>query len=434
VLRNVIEGRLAEARGDEAVALEKYSAALEQWPDNWAVRVRAARIAFDAGDVDRALVELREATRHAPKETDAALDMAQIYLSRGELQEAYAFAMRHIQERGATGPEAHLVAARAAAAAKHMAEATKALEDLGTRSDGKFAAAAVAEHARLTAVVSGPKAGLEALDAGVAKAKLDLSKRENAAALRQAIALAGQLGGPDAALKRVDAALAKAPGRSDLLGMRAAVLANVARFDEARALAEQALAADAKEPFAHLALGLARRGKGDVKGALQSFDRALALDATLSDAGYLAAQTLLRSGDVKGAQARLERFTRTYPDHAGALNDLAWILAEQGKDLKRADQLAQLAARLSDQAETFDTIGYVRLKQERYTDAARAFRIALERNGDYGTARYHLALALNRGGDPAGAKKELQTALAGSAFPEADAARTELARLQGAKP
>jgi predicted Zn-dependent protease len=125
VLRNVIEGRLDEVHGDEKAALEKYTAALEQWPDNWAVRARAARVAFDAGDVDRALVELREVTRHAPKETDAALQMAQIYLSRGQLQDAYAFAWRHINERGATGPEAHLVAARAAAAARRAEEVSK---------------------------------------------------------------------------------------------------------------------------------------------------------------------------------------------------------------------------------------------------------------------------------------------------------------------
>ena len=88
VLRNVLEGRLAELEGDFEQALAKYSAAIDQWPDNWSLRARAAKLAFDAGDVDRALLELREVTRHAPKETDAALQMAQIHLSRGELQEA----------------------------------------------------------------------------------------------------------------------------------------------------------------------------------------------------------------------------------------------------------------------------------------------------------------------------------------------------------
>jgi Tfp pilus assembly protein PilF len=432
VFRNVIEGRLAEVRGDEAEALEKYSAALEQWPDNWGVRARAARVAFELGDVDRALVELREVTRHAPKETDAALQMAQIHLSRGELQEAYAFAWRHINERGATGPEGHLVAARAAAAARRPEEVSKTLEDLIARNDGKFAAVGLAEHARLAAASHGAAAALAALDVAVAKAKLDLSLPENAPALRQAALLATEVDGVDAAIARVDAQLARAPGRADLLGLRGTFLANALRFDEARADAERALAADADAPFGHFALALARRGLGDPKGAVESFDRALALDPTLSDAGYLAAQTLLMNGDTSGGRARLEKLVRVYPDHAGALNDLAWALAESGDDLPRAEKLAEQATRLAGEAEMFDTFGYVRLKQERYDEAARAFRLSLEKNTDYGTARYHLALALGRGGDADGAKKELALALAGSSFPEAEAAKTELARLGGA--
>ena len=430
--RNLIEGRLAEVRGDNAAALEKYSAALEQWPDNWVVRVRAANVAFTLGDVDRALVELREVTRHAPKETDAALQMAQIHFSRGELQEAYAFAWRHINERGAPGPEGHLVAARAAAAARRTDEVAKTLEDLIARSDGKFAAVALAEHSRLLASTQSSAAALVALDAAVAKAKLDLALPQNAAALRQTAMLASETS-IDAALARIDAVLAKAPGRADLLGLRATFLANGGRFDEARKGAEAALAAKADEPFAHFALGLARRGTGDMKGAVESFDRALALDPTLSDAGYLAAQTQLTAGNAADGKRRLEQFVRVYPDHAGALNDLAWLLAEGGTDLPRAEKLAEQAARLGGRAEMFDTFGYVRLKQERYEDAARAFRLSLAKNGGYGTARYHLALALDRSGDAAGAKKELQLALERGSFPESAAAKAELARLEGAK-
>ena len=82
----------------------------------------------------------------------------------------------------------------------------------------------------------------------------------------------------------------------------------------------------------------------------------------------------------------------------------------------------------------FDTFGYVRLKQERFPEAARAFRLALEKNEDYSTARYHLALALVRSGDRAGAKAELKQALASTAFPEAGAAKSELARLENMAP
>jgi tetratricopeptide (TPR) repeat protein len=431
VFRNILEGRLAETRGEGELALEKYGAALAQWPDNWGVRARAARIAYDAGDVERALAELREVTRHAPKETDASLQMAQIHLSRGELQEAYSFAWRHVIERGATGPEGHLVAARAAAAARRPEDVKKTLEDLGRRGEGEFAGVALAENARISAALGGAKQALDALDRGLAQAKLDLTKPENAAVLRQAAMLAFELEGPDAALERVAAVLAQAPGRADLLALRATLLGNAGRFADARAAADQALAVNADEPLAHVALGLARRGSGDFKGAIESFDRALALDASLSEAGYLAAQTLIVSGDVAGGKQRLEQLVRIYPDHAPALNDLAWMLAEEGSDLARAGRLAEQASRLDGRAEMLDTFGYVRLKQERFEEAARAFRRSLDKNAGYATARYHLALALDRSGDRDGAKKELELALASGAFPQADAAKSELARLEG---
>jgi Flp pilus assembly protein TadD len=79
-----------------------------------------------------------------------------------------------------------------------------------------------------------------------------------------------------------------------------------------------------------------------------------------------------------------------------------------------------------------DTFGYVRLKQERYEDAARAFRLSLAKNGGYATARYHLALALDRSGDSAAAREELRQAVSAGTFPELAAAKTELARLEGA--
>ena len=313
-------------------------------------------------------------------------------------------------------------------------EVTRTLEDLGARSDGKFQAVAFAEHARLTALEHGPAPALEALDAGIAKAKLDLALPASFPALRQAAALAAEAKGVEAGLARVDAVLAKAPGRADLLALRANFLANAGRYAEARSTAQQALAANENEALAHLALGLAARGAGDAKGAVASFDRALALDATLSDAGYFAATTLITGGQAAAGRERLEHFVRLYPDHAGALNDLAWMLAEDGQDLGRAEKLAEQATRLSGRAEMFDTFGYVRLKQERFPEAARAFRLALQKNADYTTARYHLALALERSGDRDGAKLELKQALASEAFPEAEAARSELARLERAAP
>ena len=54
----------------------------------------------------------------------------------------------------------------------------------------------------------------------------------------------------------------------------------------------------------------------------------------------------------------------------------------------------------------------------------------MDRDPSYGTARYHLGLALVRQGDREGALEALRAAVGGTEFPEADRARTELARLE----
>ena len=46
----------------------------------------------------------------------------------------------------------------------------------------------------------------------------------------------------------------------------------------------------------------------------------------------------------------------------------------------------------------------------------------------------HLGRALARSGDPAAAQTEFEKALAGAAFPEAEAARAELAHLRAQAP
>ena len=85
--------------------------------------------------------------------------------------------------------------------------------------------------------------------------------------------------------------------------------------------------------------------------------------------------------------------------------------------------------RFSPEPEVLDTLGFVRLQRGELDEAAEAFRNAVERRPDFATVRYHLGLTLARMGDAEGAEEALRAALGGGAFPEAEQARAELARL-----
>jgi tetratricopeptide (TPR) repeat protein len=202
------------------------------------------------------------------------------------------------------------------------------------------------------------------------------------------------------------------------------------KADEAGKAYDAALRAD---PHAAAALaGQARlaRAAGRTSDAVALYDRAGA-QASNGQYAYEAAQTLLATGDEAGARKRLEDVVRLHPENAAAANDLAWILASKGEELPRAARLAEGASRQLTGPETLDTLGVVRLRQGELDEAVAAFQRALETNPKYATARYHLGLALAQKGRREDALAALRGALESGPFPEAEDARTELARLEG---
>ena len=138
---------------------------------------------------------------------------------------------------------------------------------------------------------------------------------------------------------------------------------------------------------------------------------------------------LLAMGDTDAAVERLRRAVELSPSNAGACNDLAWFLAESESELDEALALARRAARLSRSANALDTLGWVQLKRGNPELAASAFRRALAQSDTSPSLRYRLGLALSRAGKMEEAAVELRGALAAGSFPEADAARSELARI-----
>ena len=428
--RKVVQGEVALERGHPAQALHIFDGILQRWPNNAGLRMLAARAANQLGQEERALAELKEATRHEPKDTDAALYMAQLYLARGEPRLARSFAWRHIEKRGTPSPHAHLVAARAALALGRPDLAVRDLEDLRERRDGLFAGAALAEIGQIQLRQMPPAKALAAYRAAVKKAGLDLSAGANELALRQLVNLELEAGQADRALQELDARIQAHPQVAVLHALRGHVLRRTGRGEEARASYARALELDPDQAFALAGEALLDQAEGDLGGATQKLDRAASLVPDVPDYAYLAAKAVLAGGDTAGARTRLDRLLRDHPGHAWAANDLAWLLAESGQELERAESLAQRAVRLDPDPEIWDTLGWVQLKRGRADAAVSSFQKALARRSDFLTARFHLGLAQARRGDRQAAVEAFQAALDGGPFPEADQARVRLAGLQ----
>jgi len=105
------------------------------------------------------------------------------------------------------------------------------------------------------------------------------------------------------------------------------------------------------------------------------------------------------------------------------------LLATDRRDLDLALSLAREASRMRPEAATLDTLGLVHLERGECEAAVDALERAVAKPDGPPTAYYHLAIALRESGNAIRARAMLERALEAGDFPEAEAARRQLAEL-----
>jgi tetratricopeptide (TPR) repeat protein len=425
--RNVVLGRLAFIEGDYEEALRLLDEALKEWPNNPGARYLAARSALALGDLDRALSELRESTRVGIAETNAPIELGLLYLALDRPAQAVSLATLILNDedfqRGPRLGHGMILLARAnwEVGHKDMARehARRAAIVKGFRETSAL------ELARFEAEENGPAAAAQLL----LDAKLDLTDPENEAALRQTCDYLVAAGKGDEAVRLAEGALAAHSDSAAVHDVFGRVLVAVGRGNEAMASFERALELDPDHAPALEGQASLRQAGGDAEGARELFDRAAEVDPANAAYPYHAAQIELAAGRVAAAEERLRETLRRDPLHAHASNDLAWILAERGESLDRALALAKRASQVDGSAAIFDTLGWVQYRRGAHPAAVAAFERAHELDPASPSISYRLGLALVETGERARAEALFREALAAGSFPEADAARVELARL-----
>jgi tetratricopeptide (TPR) repeat protein len=121
------------------------------------------------------------------------------------------------------------------------------------------------------------------------------------------------------------------------------------------------------------------------------------------------AQAEFRSGHMPEAIAYYEQAVQVDPLNVPALNNLAYLLADTGRDPERALMLAQQVKELAPRDVTVDdTIGWAYYKQGLYQTAIEYFRQSKSETPRW---KCHLAMAYVRIGDHRHATELLQAAL-----------------------
>jgi tetratricopeptide (TPR) repeat protein len=212
--------------------------------------------------------------------------------------------------------------------------------------------------------------------------------------------------------------------------LAAQVYGNQRDFAKAEAALRHAIQSNpaASRAYSMLAGVLVAAGKLDAARA--EFDRMAQQDPKNIAASTMSAMILQGQKKTDEAKKRYEAIVGADPTAAVASNNLAWIYAEEGQKLDDALRLAQAAsARMPDNPEVQDTIGWIYYKKELPVLAVSAFEKSVEKSPDNPLYLYHLALALDRSGD---AKRARETALrAVKVRPDYPEAQKLLAQIKG---
>lgn len=142
---------------------------------------------------------------------------------------------------------------------------------------------------------------------------------------------------------------------------------------------------------------------------------------------YLA-ETLLSDNKLKPAIAQLQQIVQKAPNHAAALNNLAWAYQQAGdaRALPTAEHALKQAA---DHPAILDTVGWILVSQGQAERGVALLAKAAARS-PAAEIRYHYAYGLFKTGDKAGARLELEKVLAASPAPATgEEARALLKRL-----
>jgi len=194
------------------------------------------------------------------------------------------------------------------------------------------------------------------------------------------------------------------------------VLANLylraERYDDAIKLYQNLVEKEPKAADVLFRLGEAERRKGELNAAIEDFRRCA--QASPNDTACALQLGLLLDNVGKRDQSKpiYEQILKMNPDQPVALNNLAYIKAEEGGDLDQALSMAQRARqRLPKSSQVADTLGWIYIKKNMSEEAVRLYADLVQADAKDPMFHYHYGLALLQKGDRVSAKRELQAAI-----------------------
>lgn len=184
------------------------------------------------------------------------------------------------------------------------------------------------------------------------------------------------------ALPHFEAVSENADIYNDALMHRAFILNKLQRLDEATGLLEERLIRADVSPEIYLYLASLYEMNGQSEQALETLHKTRERFIDNAELAYRLGLLFERYHQPETAVAEMRRAIELDPNHAEALNYLAYYYAEQRENLDEALVLAQRALALKAEEHILDTLGWVCFVRGDFDSARKFLAQAVEKAGD----------------------------------------------------
>lgn len=401
-----VRGKIDLAEGKPAEAVAALRRALEERPDWAQAHFLLGSALLVQGDRQQARAEALRAIEIDAEFVEARILLARVHALLGEDQQAIEEARRILRQR----PGAVDMRVLLAQSLVHIGKIEEARVELEAVPLDERNAEVYFALGRIDMVQNKPDLAREKLLAALERAP---GHPEILESLLQVDTAQKRI--PES-LDRIRKAQAAKPDDSALVRLEGLALVLNGEGTAAEARLRRAIEMNPNDMSAYQALAGYLLSSGRREESIQTYEQAAKSRPDSAPLRFTLGTLYEAEGRRDDAIAQYEEALRLDDSLAVAKNNLAYVLAEQGRDLDRALELAQAAkAQLPDSPNATDTLGWVLLKKGIAAAAVDYLKEAESGfppdHPDLGWVRVHLAQAYEANQQPEEARAVLQRAL-----------------------
>ena len=401
-------GKSMIAQGDAEAAVEHLRDALSSKPDWPQAHFVLGSALLMSGDLHRARAELARAVELASGLLPAQKLLVRVHAELGEHEYAIQNGRRYL-ERESGDEEVRILVAQSMVRLAMFDEAMETLEKIPE------------EDRSVEALFAVGRVSMAQGDVDKARKFLDLAaaqRTHDPNILNSLVAIYDAQGEIEAGLKLIQDALKADPDSADLWHVSGLSKIRQGDFEQAQSAFEKAIELDPGRVESYNQLARLYASAGKLDRALDQYLRASRQEPDNATIRHFLGVLYEMTGDPEKASEQYEVALQKNSNLAETKNNLAYMMAEQNRDLDRALKLAQEAkAGMPDSASAADTLGWVLYKRGVHSAAIgylrEAVTVAGEEDASIGEIRLHLAEAYEASGDNGKALETLQEALGG---------------------